>query len=48
MTKKDEATEVAPNLMFSQRTNPYCDLLKISAAKVRFFHKSTKYFAENL
>ncbi len=48
MGKKDEATEVAPNLMFSQRNNPYCDLLKISAAKLRFFYKSTKYFAENL
>ena len=25
------------DLMFSQRNNPYCDLLKISGAKVNFF-----------
>ena len=31
------------DLMFSQRNNPYCDLLKISAAKLNFFHESTKY-----
>ena len=26
-----------PLLMFSQRNNPYCELLQISAAKIRFF-----------
>ena len=36
-----------PLLMFSQRNNPYCELLQISAAKIRFFskpHKLFKYF----
>ena len=33
--KKDEATEVAPNLMFSQRNNPYCELLHNLCCKNR-------------
>ena len=32
------------DLMFSQRNNPYCDLLKISAAKVRIFSEPTNFF----
>ena len=36
------------DLMFSQRNNPYCDLLKISAAKINFFFDSTKCFKRNL
>ena len=32
------------DLMFSQRNNPYCDLLKISAAKLNFFCENTKCF----
>jgi hypothetical protein len=35
--KKDEATEIAPNLMFSQRNNPYCELLHILCRKNREF-----------
>ena len=37
MIKKDEATEAAPNLMFSQRNNPYCELLHYRAAKIQYF-----------
>ena len=36
-TKKDEATKVAPNLMFSQRNNPYCELLHNLCCKNRHF-----------
>ena len=36
------------DLMFSQRNNPYCDLLKISAAKIKFFYENTKEFKRNL
>ena len=32
------------NLMFSQRNNPYCDLLKISAAKIKNYLESAKEF----
>ena len=32
------------DLMFSQRNNPYCDLLKISTAKIKFFFDNAKYF----
>jgi hypothetical protein len=28
--------------MFSQRNNPYCDLLKISGAKIKFFFEIPK------
>lgn len=34
--------------MFSQRNNPYCDLLKISAAKLNFFPECAKLFKRNL
>jgi hypothetical protein len=37
MIKKDEATEAAPNLMFSQRNNPYCELLHYRAANIQYF-----------
>ena len=33
-----------PLLMFSQRNNPYCELLQISAAKIQFFSKPHKLF----
>ena len=47
-TKKDEATEIAPNLMFSQRNNPYCELLHIScAAKIDIFSISQGFFEKN-
>ena len=36
------------DLMFSQRNNPYCDLLKISDAKINFFYDCTKCFKRNL
>ena len=36
------------DLMFSQRNNPYCDLLKISNAKINFFFKNTKSFEINM
>ena len=36
------------DLMFSQRNNPYCDLLKISAAKINILSDITKYFKRNL
>jgi len=36
------------DLMFSQRNNPYCDLLKISGAKINFFYECTKCFKRNL
>ena len=32
------------NLMFTQRNNPYCDLLKISDANIYFFINSSKLF----
>ena len=32
------------NLMFTQRNNPYCDLLKISYANIYFFINSSKLF----
>ncbi|MBR1630310.1 MAG: hypothetical protein IJ680_00470, partial [Paludibacteraceae bacterium] len=32
--KEDEATCVAPPRMFSQRNNPYCELLQSCAAKI--------------
>ena len=35
---------VSPPWMFSQRNNPYCDLLKISAAKIKFLVESAKCF----
>ncbi len=35
-----------PLLMFSQRNNPYCELLQISAAKIRFFSKPHKLFKD--
>jgi len=31
------------NLMFSQRNNPYCDLLKFHTAKIDIFPHSHKY-----
>ena len=36
------------DLMFSQRNNPYCDLLKISAANLKIFQINTKLFKRNL
>ena len=33
-----------PLLMFSQRNNPYCELLQISAAKIRFFLETAQTF----
>ena len=36
------------NLMFSQRNNPYCDLLKISDAKIIFFLDIAKSFSGKL
>ena len=43
-TKKDEATEIAPNLMFSQRNNPYCELLHILCCKNRQFLNNARGF----
>ena len=43
-TKKDEATEAAPNLMFSQRNNPYCELLHILCCKNREFFNTASVF----
>ena len=43
-TKKDEATEAAPNLMFSQRNNPYCELLHILCCKNRYFFNTASAF----
>jgi hypothetical protein len=43
--KKDEAAKAAPNLMFSQRNNPYCELLQKScAAKVEIFSIKQEFF----
>ena len=42
--KKDEATEAAPNLMFSQRNNPYCELLHILCCKNRYFFNTASGF----
>ncbi len=44
--KKDEATEIAPNLMFSQRNNPYCELLLILCCKNRYFFNAASAFFE--
>ena len=43
--KKDEATEIAPNLMFSQRNNPYCELLHILCFSILqvFFEKNSNF-----
>ena len=35
------------DLMFSQRNNPYCDLLKISSTKILFLFERTKYLRRN-
>ena len=43
-TKKDEATEIAPNLMFSQRNNPYCELLHILCCKSTTFLEHANIF----
>ena len=40
--KKDEATEIAPNLMFSQRNNPYCELLHKKKKKNRYFSNTAR------
>ncbi len=45
--KKDEATEIAPNLMFSQRNNPYCELLHILCCKNRYFSNTARVFEKN-
>ena len=42
--KKDEATKVAPNLMFSQRNNPYCELLHNLCCKNRHFLNNASGF----
>ena len=47
-TKSPPLRTMDRNLMFSQRNNPYCDLLKISAAKINFFYEYTKCFKRNL
>ena len=44
MTKKDEATKIAPNLMFSQRNNPYCELLQILCSKSTHFFDKKRTF----
>ena len=36
------------DLMFSQRNNPYCDLLTISVAKIKIFRERTKYLKRKL
>ena len=36
------------DLMFSQRNNPYCDLLKIISTKILFSFENTKYLEEIL
>jgi hypothetical protein len=46
--KKDEATEIAPNLMFSQRNNPYCELLHILCCKNRYFSNTARVFFEKI
>ena len=42
--KKDDATEIAPNLMFSQRNNPYCELLHNLCCKNRHFLNNARGF----
>ena len=42
--KKDEATKIAPNLMFSQRNNPYCELLHILCCKNSDFFNNASGF----
>ena len=46
--KKDEATEIAPNLMFSQRNNPYCELLHILCCKNRYFSNTASVFLKKI
>ena len=48
LAKKDEATEIAPNLMFSQRNNPYCELLHILCRKNRYFSNTARVFLKKI
>ena len=48
VAKKDEATEIAPNLMFSQRNNPYCELLHILCCKNRYFFNAASVFLKKM
>ena len=42
---KKSPVEGRGNLMFSQRNNPYCDLLQISTAKVREKNENSKLYS---
>ena len=46
--KSETYTWYAPLSMFSQRNNPYCELLKTCTAKIDLFHENKCIFCKKM